>query len=1042
MAEGCTGQWRADRRFPDLNTLPAFERSAPGPGRPGWSWWLGAALAVALLSALDARLALPGMAGLPWLGAGVALAVVLRVRWQGLPLLVAVWLLSGLIGGQSPWSIVVQSVGTAAVVWAVGEVIRRLGGRADLERARDALTLGAAVLLAGGPLLAGLQAAMPLTEAGARHADAGLLTLLAWPWHALGMLLGAVPAIAIARTSRKPSAGDPRHWIDIVLALSAVGAAWLWFGGRSLDIVTSAAVAWWPHVLLMGLLLAGSLTLPALALMAIGAIAIAGTAVGTGPFGTLPSASAGGAVRLPRLAGGAAADHAQHRSGTAAARAARADGARRGPPGRGRMAPHLPDEVHLSPDWRALTRHHDPGTWTPAPGSTTCTSTNAAACRRPWPRSRSAKRDQWQQELRIQSDEGWHWVEVNVLAADRDVTGQPLRLVATMTDVSERHEAQERQRLSAALFEHLHEGLLIADADLRVLDANAAYTQILDVPLAELLGRVPSLLQPNPGDPLARQQRAAMWAGLRQQGRWRGELIERRRGGEMCTLQATISQVHGPEGDLRYHVLAISDITEQRVQRERLERQAHFDELTRLPNRARLTQLLADAIRAADRDGYLLAVCYLDLDRFKPVNDRHGHEGGDRLLVELAGRLRGALRSRDLWADAAARLGGDEFVLLLRAGSMEEARLAVERVLRVVSLPYVIDPDQDPVQITASLGATVYPIDRSDADTLLRHADHAMYGAKQSGRNGYLFFDPEIRRRTEERVMAIGRVQEALDRSEFLLYYQPIVDMRSQRVLGLEALLRWDHPDKGLIAPLQFLPLITNTGLSARVGDWTLAQALDHLAQWRRAGLDLHVNVNISARHLQEPDFVQRLAELLARHREPLAEHLKLEIVESEAHADLAASSELLARCRALGVRSALDDFGTGHSTLTHLQRLPVDVLKIDRSFVNHMLDDSQDKALVEGVIGLARTFGCSVVAEGVETPAQARMLLELGCDFGQGTGIAAPMPANQVADWVGAYAGIFTLAPAVPMPPARQANGANGTNETGRAGGPIDSGG
>ena len=1043
MAEGCTGQWRADRRFPDLNTLPAFERSAPGPGRPGWSWWLGAALAVALLSALDARLALPGMAGLPWLGAGVALAVVLRVRWQGLPLLVAVWLLSGLIGGQSPWSIVVQSVGTAAVVWAVGEVIRRLGGRADLERARDALTLGAAVLLAGGPLLAGLQAAMPLTEAGARHADAGLLTLLAWPWHALGMLLGAVPAIAIARTSRKPSAGDPRHWIDIVLALSAVGAAWLWFGGRSLDIVTSAAVAWWPHVLLMGLLLAGSLTLPSLALMAIGAIAIAGTAVGTGPFGTLPSAAAVAALcgYLGSLAAlllitrsiGQELRLRERRALTAlgAARLAVAEWHR-----------HLPDEVHLSPHWRALTRHHDPGTWTTRAWLDDVHIDERGRLQEALAEVTLGERDQWQQELRIQSDEGWHWVEVNVLAADRDVTGQPLRLAATMTEVSERHEAQERQRLSAALFEHLHEGLLIADADLRVLDANAAYTQILDVPLAELLGRVPSLLQPNPGDPLARQQRAAMWAGLRQQGRWRGELIERRRGGEMCTLQATISQVHGPEGDLRYHVLAISDITEQRVQRERLERQAHFDELTRLPNRARLTQLLADAIRAADRDGYLLAVCYLDLDRFKPVNDRHGHEGGDRLLVELAGRLRGALRSRDLWADAAARLGGDEFVLLLRAGSMEEARLAVERVLRVVSLPYVIDPDQDPVQITASLGATVYPIDRSDADTLLRHADHAMYGAKQSGRNGYLFFDPEIRRRTEERVMAIGRVQEALDRSEFLLYYQPIVDMRSQRVLGLEALLRWDHPDKGLIAPLQFLPLITNTGLSARVGDWTLAQALDHLAQWRRAGLDLHVNVNISARHLQEPDFVQRLAELLARHREPLAEHLKLEIVESEAHADLAASSELLARCRALGVRSALDDFGTGHSTLTHLQRLPVDVLKIDRSFVNHMLDDSQDKALVEGVIGLARTFGCSVVAEGVETPAQARMLLELGCDFGQGTGIAAPMPANQVADWVGAYAGIFTLAPAVPMPPARQANGANGTNETGRAGGPIDSGG
>ena len=508
-----------------------------------------------------------------------------------------------------------------------------------------------------------------------------------------------------------------------------------------------------------------------------------------------------------------------------------------------------------------------------------------------------------------------------------------------------------------------------------------------------------------------------MWAGLRDSGSWRGELLERRRNGELCTLQATISTVYGPTpdvaGSLRYHVLVISDITQQQQQREQLERQAHYDELTRLPNRARLSELLDDAMRAADRDGYLLVVCYLDLDRFKPVNDRFGHAAGDRLLAELAGRLRSALRSREHWTDSAARLGGDEFVLLLRAGTLEEARLAVERVLRVVSQPYVVDPAQDPVQVTSSMGATVYPIDRSDADTLLRHADHAMYGAKQSGRNGYLFFDPEHRRRTEERALAIGRIQEALDQQEFLLYYQPKVDMRSGRVHGFEALLRWEHPTQGLVAPLQFLPLIENTGLSSRIGDWVIAQALDHLASWRRDGLDFSVSVNVSARHLQEPDFALRLSELLARHTEPLATHLEIEVLETAAHADIEATSALLARCRAMGVRFALDDFGTGYSTLTYLKRLPVDVLKIDRSFVHHMLDDAQDRAIVEGVIGLAGTFGCVVVAEGVESPAQARTLLDLGCQIGQGTGIAAPMPSAQVAQWVRDYRGMFALATA-----------------------------
>jgi EAL domain-containing protein (putative c-di-GMP-specific phosphodiesterase class I) len=356
---------------------------------------------------------------------------------------------------------------------------------------------------------------------------------------------------------------------------------------------------------------------------------------------------------------------------------------------------------------------------------------------------------------------------------------------------------------------------------------------------------------------------------------------------------------------------------------------------------------------------------------------------------------------------------------------MDEARLAVERVLRVVAQPYVIDPSVDPVQVTASMGATVYPIDRSDTDTLLRHADHAMYGAKQAGRNGYQFFDPEHRRRNEERVMAIGRVQEALDNHEFVLYYQPKVDMRRGVVLGLEALVRWDHPQQGLIAPLQFLPLIENTGLSSRVGDWVLSRALEQMAQWRGAGHDVSVSVNVSARHLQEPDFALRLAELLARHPRATASALELEVLETAAHADIEATSALLARCRALGVRFALDDFGTGYSTLTYLKQLPVDVLKIDRSFVHHMLDDEQDRAIVEGVIGLARTFQCVVVAEGVESPAQARTLLEMGCSIGQGTGIAAPMPAAAVPAWIRDYKGLFTLATARETAPARIAGSA-----------------
>jgi diguanylate cyclase (GGDEF)-like protein/PAS domain S-box-containing protein len=674
------------------------------------------------------------------------------------------------------------------------------------------------------------------------------------------------------------------------------------------------------------------------------------------------------------------------------------------------------DDSFASAAWRTLSGHTARG-WAPADWQAQIHPDDRAALGGAIASLSAGDAGRAEIELRVPQGSGWRWAEATLMVIERDGAGHPLRLLATLADVQDKRDALERQRMSASLFQHLHEGLLITDPDLRALDVNPAYTQILGVPRDELLGTVPSLLRPAPADPVARQQRAAMWASLRDHGSWRGELLERRRNGELCVLQATISTVRGPasggEQALRYHVLVISDITEQQAQRDQLERQAHFDELTRLPNRARLSQLLDDAMRAADRDGYLLVVCYLDLDRFKPVNDRYGHAAGDRLLSELAGRLRSALRSREHWTDSAARLGGDEFVLLLRAGTLEEGRLAVERVLRVVSQPYLVDAAQDPVQITASMGATVYPVDRSDADTLLRHADHAMYGAKQSGRNGYLFFDPEQRRRTEQRVMAIGRIQEALDQQEFVLHYQPKVDMRSGRVLGFEALLRWEHPQQGLVAPLQFLPLIENTGLSSRIGDWVISRALEHLSSWRRSGLDFSVSVNVSARHLQEPDFAQRLVELLARHDEPLATRLEIEMLETAAHADIEATSALLARCQGTGVRFALDDFGTGYSTLTYLKRLPVDVLKIDRSFVHQMLDDTQDRAIVEGVIGLARTFGCTVVAEGVESPAQARTLLELGCDIGQGTGIAAPMPVAQVANWVREYKGMFALAPA-----------------------------
>ena len=951
-----------------------------------------ASLALGLVGALSQGLA-------PWgavaLCTGVGLAASLRwgravVAGAATGLLIALLAL----GDSTGVAIFSSAVLLISVALARG-ALARTAFDARLDRAWDVGALALAVAVAAA-LPAALLMAVWVTATTQRTPLAA--TALGWTVLYLGMLLAALPVLSIER--RALHALQPQSpWLEPSLGMAAVAvmlwSLWMAAGSRS---ALAPVPAYLPHVLVVALALRRRLALASSALL-LAALLVAGLAdqglLLWGPDG---------AVKAPLAVHAVAADtHGRSQRWEWAL-----DGSQLGVADWS-LADH---KGFASTAWRTLTGHPAKA-WTAADWLRQVHPDDRAGLEHGINSLARGEAGRQRIELRMPAHPGWRWLEATLLVMERDSRDRPTRLLATLADVQDRREAMERQRMSSSLFQHLHEGLLITDAELRVLDVNQAFSQILGVSRDEVMGTVPSLLRPNPADPVARQQRAQMWAGVANTGHWRGELLERRRSGELCTLQATISTVLGPNGDLRYHVLVLSDITEQRVQREQLERQAHFDELTRLPNRSRLTTLLDDAMLSTDRDGYLLVVCYLDLDRFKPVNDRFGHAAGDRLLAELAGRLRSALRKREQWEDAAARLGGDEFVLLLRAGTLDEARMAVERVLRVVSLPYLIDPAQDPVQVTASMGATVYPIDRSDADTLLRHADHAMYGAKQAGRNGYLFFDTELRRRAEERVMAIGRVQEALDLQEFVLHYQPKVDMRTGRVLGFEALLRWDHPQQGLIAPMQFLPLIENTGLSSRVGDWVLSQALDHLALWRRDGLDISVSVNISARHLQERDFALRLSELLARHADPIATHLELEMLETAAHADIEATSALVGRCQALGVRFALDDFGTGYSTLTYLKRLPVDVLKIDRSFVHHMLDDTQDRAIVEGVIGLAHTFGCVVVAEGVESPAQARTLLELGCEIGQGTGVAAPMPPELVASWVRDYRGMFAPAPA-----------------------------
>jgi diguanylate cyclase (GGDEF)-like protein/PAS domain S-box-containing protein len=975
-------------------------------------------------------LALPGPSPFVsafWPAAGLALAALLRWGPGLAPAVLLAALLVNLSAGAPLGLAVLLALGNAGAALAASSWMSRAGFNPRLEQHRDLwLLLGAGV--GGAAVLSAANGAAWLAITG--HISAVALpdhALRWWLGDALGLVVAGVPLLTLRKHSLGLFFGRHRGMRNTLLLAASTAAVAVAFALPPTAAMAALALLLLPHLLLAAMAMRSGLGPASAAVLLLSGAMLAGTAAGFGPLATLaePDRLLLLWAHIATLAGMVLVSHVQ--AGELVRLNERLEMALVGADLGVADWNLRSGEGFTSARWRALmddtetdrssslerwlhqvhaddrdTLRADVAALGTAPGAAVGAASGAA------PNARLRR------ELRVRVRDGWRWFDLHLVVAERDDAGKPVRLVASLEDVSARRSAEDRQQLSNNVFMHLHEGLVVTDAALQVVDANPTYCRIVGIARDELIGTVPGLLRPGAGDGLNRPHQAGLWAALRSSGHWVGEVVERRRNGEACALHITVSTVTGPDGALRYHVLVVSDVTEQRLQRERLERQAHFDELTRLPNRARLGQLLAEAMTATDRDGYLLAVCYLDLDHFKTVNERHGHEAGDRVLAEIAKRLRSALRVRGtVWSDAAARLGGDEFVLLLRAGTVDEARSAVERVLRVVAQPIIVRPGHEPELITASVGATVYPLDASDADTLLRHADHAMYGVKQSGRNGFLFFDPEHSRRNEERVLAIGRVQDALDQGELVLYYQPKVDLKRGVVLGVEALLRWQHPEHGVVPPVQFLPLIEHTGLSARVGDHVLALALDQLEVWQQQGLDLSVSVNITARHLQEPDFGQRLAELLARHAQPLGPRLELEVLETAALADIGFTSAVLERCAKLGVRWALDDFGTGYSTLTYLKRLPVQVLKIDRSFVHNMLADAQDRAIVAGVISLSRTFGCVVVAEGVETAAQARMLLDMGCEIGQGLGIAAPMPAAEVAPWVREWKGLFVLSAA-----------------------------
>ncbi|WP_417565167.1 EAL domain-containing protein [Marinobacter sp.] len=561
--------------------------------------------------------------------------------------------------------------------------------------------------------------------------------------------------------------------------------------------------------------------------------------------------------------------------------------------------------------------------------------------------------------------------------------------IAIQNNISDRKNSERGLRIAASVFDRSHEAIMISDQSNRMLDVNPAFSRITGYSRDEVLGLNPAILSSGRH---SREYYRSMWQSIEKTDHWRGEIWNRRKNGEEYIELLSISRVHLEEPGQYYHVAAFSDITALKNHARELDRAANYDDLTGLPNRQLLEERLRTARNHADRQRRSLSVCYLDLDGFKAINDRLGHAAGDQTLRTLSERLTRALRS----GDSVARIGGDEFVLLLQGDDNHDA--VYQRILATVGKPVAVG-DQS-VTLTASLGITRYPEDGADAEGLIRHADQAMYSAKEKGRNQYHFFDPGLDEHRRNRRNQLVDITRALENDEFELYFQPQVRITDSQLFGFEALIRWNHPEKGLVSPGEFLPIVENSHLEVPLGQWVLKEAIYQMNAWKEAGEDLAVSINISAPHLMDRSFADYLESYLHSHPEVNPGQITLEVLESTALEDTKRASNVLARCQTLGLQVALDDFGTGFSSLTYLRTLPVNIIKIDQSFVRNMLEDASDHAIVESVIFLAQRFAHPVLAEGVETMEHARALRHMGCNFVQGYGIARPMPASEVLGW------------------------------------------
>lgn len=561
------------------------------------------------------------------------------------------------------------------------------------------------------------------------------------------------------------------------------------------------------------------------------------------------------------------------------------------------------------------------------------------------------------------------------------------------TGISIADVADECLRLVKAMFEHSEEAILIADSEARILTINPAFSRASGYVLGEVIGKNPRIFSSGRHDKSFYRE---MWNEVQRLDAWSGEIWDRHKDGHVYPKWMKILVIRDDNHGIAYYLSISTDISARKEAEENIRHLAYYDILTGLPNRTLLYDRINQQLAAAHRDQQTFALLFIDLDRFKYINDSMGHAMGDQLLQSVAKRVVNVVRE----GDTVSRIGGDEFVILLRETDADGAAHVAQSILNMLlQNPHEVAGMR--ITVHASIGISLYPDNGHDIGTLIKHADVAMYRAKEKGRNNFRFFTPEMNSRINLLFSMEKDLRLALERGEFDLHFQPQMDMISGMLCGAEALIRWRHPEKGMISPVDFIPIAEETGQINAIGEWVLRTVCAKISAWREQGLcPFPVAVNLSLHQLLQPDLAQLISSIVREHAlDPGL--LELEVTESILLSDAQIALDFLTSMRELGVRLSIDDFGTGYSSLSYLKKMPVNKLKIDRSFINDILTDQSDEAIVRSIIALGHHFNLSVIAEGIEAPQQLDFLRSLGCDEMQGYYFARPLPENEFVEFV-----------------------------------------